>query len=448
MEKTMRKIYLIRVFFLFAIFTCLESKPVKVRRQKIKKLTLNQAVEQALKRKPTVQAFEYNVQNYKHQRKTQLSEYLPNVSLSEAFYNVRNSSNLKNAFGISASQTILDLSTISNVKLYSSYISSAKHTTESHKDLVRISTETAFLNGYLLQEKLKPINLLYQAAKENFEKAKNRFNLNLINKSDFLAEKTTYAESLSVVNLYKDEVKEGEKNLEYYIGEPIKLLPLIHEINHNEIKRKHAEHTELKWNPDVKIKLQPFSYFYKKALENRKDLKVKQDSIDSEHHTGQSHIKQYLPKVSISGTITKNVYRSGNSVLDKDVSLLISWNVFDGLSNYFNKSAADARKMKAILERNDLIVKIKREVQSAYTAAQKALYDLRAQKVSYSGSKSTFRLQKQQFKQGLISKVEFQSAEYSKEQSRFILLTRAANTVLRYSNLLYNCGYPQGQLST
>lgn len=397
---------------------------------------MKSAVKKALLTKKSVQAYNQDIQNYKRQRKGTLSGYLPSITLTEKAYN--SSYSVKSAFGITASQTVIDFSTVNNFKLFSSYVSSAQHSKELHEDVTRLSTETSFLNAYLMQQKFKLIELLYNSSKESFDKAKNQFNLNLTNKTTFLTEKTTYAESLASVNSYKEDLENAEKDLEFYIGTPIKLLKTSNKV----IKRKCNSYTKLSWNQQIKIKDKPVTYYYKKALKNRKDLKVKNDSIETEAQSSQYYTKQYLPKVSLSGSLTKYTYRTASSAWSKDIGVSLSWNVFDGLSNYFNKSAADARKLKAILEKGDLSAQIKKEVQTAYTALKKERYNLTAQEISYTQAKSSFDLQKKQYEQGLISKVDYKTAKYSLESNRFIWLSQTATTKLKYQELLYTCGYP------
>ena len=103
--NSMKKVALISMFMLHVVLTCVASKSVKISSQKIKKLTMENAVVMAMKRKPSIKAFDYDIKNFKKQRKGTLSDFIPNVSLSETFYNAKNtiddSLTRKSAFGIS-----------------------------------------------------------------------------------------------------------------------------------------------------------------------------------------------------------------------------------------------------------------------------------------------------------------------------------------------------------
>ncbi|MBU1008283.1 TolC family protein [Candidatus Dependentiae bacterium] len=395
-------------------------------------LTITKAVQDALVRKPSVHAFAYGIKSAERQRKTTLSAYLPQISLNETFYDAKNSLNIKDSFGIQARQTVINLATYDSYKASSASVSSARHQKESHKDTIRLATEAAFLNGWVLQQKIESIVLLYNSSKEQFEKAKNQHKLNLLNKNDWLKAQAAYSQNLAIIDSYRDEVAEAEQTIEYYTGNKLLIAPS---------KIKSAPLTKLDWSAQQKIAVEKLSYYYKKALEHRKEIKIKQDTIDAESHTSQFYVKQYLPTVGISACAAKNTSRTGNSSWSKSASISISWNIFDGLSNYFNKTAADARKMKAILEKNDLVAQVKLEVQSAYTALQKEISAIASQNVSFTQSDNEFTLNKQQFDAGLISGVDFQTAKSIYETARFTWLSQVALTALKKQVLLNACGY-------
>jgi len=428
----MKKILLaLLIIFIGSPLTCRKKRFYKRRKKapveivydkKFETLTIEDAVEQALKRKPSIHAYQYGVDDYRRQRKSTLSTFLPNVTLSESFYNAKQASKIRNSFSVDASQTIFNPAQNNYVKVYDAYVSSARHKKESHKDLIRLETETAFLNAWLLEQKKAFIDFFRMSTVEEFEKAKKQFLNNLLNKNDFLKAKATYEQNLATINSYQDEVNDATKTLKYYTNVP---------------------YQNLYWNPYEKFFLENINFYYQKAMKYRKDLKTKQDTIDSEKHLSKYYKSQYIPSVSLFGSASKTIYRKGAcSTFNKSAGLKISWSAFDGLSNYFNKSAADARKMKAILEKNDLRAQIKLEVQKAYSAIETELRKLEAQTYSYDQAKNEFDLKKEEFASGLISFVDFQTSKYNHENARFTWFSQAATTAVKYQNLLYSCGYP------
>lgn len=399
----------------------------------LKALSLEKSVKSALAKKPSVHAYQQNIQDAKRQRKATLSSYLPNVSLTEKIYNTKSASGVRSSFGISYSQKVIDLAQQSYFNIYTALLSLARHKKQSHEDTTRLNAETTFFDSWLLQQKLPLIMLEYKAAKANFETSKNQYKNNLLDKNDWLTARATFDSELATVNSFKDDIAEAEKKIEYYIGKEITLLP-----------GGKNDPTKLSWAPTNKMKIKPLDEYYKLGLKHRKDLKEKQDTIDSEAHKSQYYLKQYIPNVSLFGTATKYTYRNANSGgFKKDAGIQFSWSVFDGLSNYFNKSAADARKLKTIFEKSDLRKQIKLEIQTAYTTLQKETKNLEAQTTSYTQAKNEFELRKKEFYAGLISRVEFETANYTYETARHTWLTQAAATALSKQSLLFACGYPQ-----
>jgi outer membrane protein TolC len=438
----MKKIALF-VFFLFAIgfgtIFCDACCSGNVEPVVLATLSMEQAVEQAKVKKPSVHAFRYSIENYQHLRKGTLSTFLPNISLNETFYNRKNPSNLKDSFVAQASQTVLDLSKVNHYKMLDAQVSGARHQLEGHKDDVQLATETAFLSAWLLQQKVDFFVLLYEASKKIFEQKKNQYDLNLLDKNEYLKARAEHAGNLATVNTYKQDLSEAEKTLEYYIQDPISLL-----LPKSDLSQKTIFPTKLKWDPEKKAGLEPFDFYYKKAIVNRKDLKIKQDTINLKSHTSQFYAKQYLPTVSLFGAATKSTIWNGDSTFNKEAGLRISWNIFDGLSNYFNKNAARAEKLQAILEKHDLSSQIKLEVQQAYSALKKEIDSLSAEKVEFKQSTNEIILRKQQHTIKLISDVDYQSAKFSYENSKISWITRSVSAELKRRELLKNCGYPSG----
>jgi len=443
-------------------------------------LSIEKTVQEAIKKKPSIHAYHHSIKSFERKQKGTLSTFLPNITLTEKFYNTTNTSNIKSSFSIVASQTLINLAQIDYHKLYGTYVSSAKHEKESHVDTIRLATETTYLEAWLLQQKLPLTLLLYKSSSETFSKAKSEHKLSLTSKNVFLRSHATHADNLATVDSYRDDITDSEKKLKYYTGIELKLLPtaqttvsvsqegfpskdtglssgvgtlgkirirpeLVEGLprrGKNGARTPKAPLTKLTWNPNRSFTPKTLGFYYKKGLLNRKDIKIKQDAIDSQAYKSQYYAKQYVPSVSLFGSATKNTMRTGNSTSPKEVGLQISWSFFDGASNYFNKSAADAEKMKSILEKNDLTAQVKLEIQQSYSALQKEIKKLEAEDASYNQAKNEFILRRKEFEVGSISPVDFRTAEYTYEAARFAWLNQVATTALKEQTLLYTCGYP------
>lgn len=408
-----------------------------------KTLTLDQAVREALIKKPSIHAFSYNVKNYTQQKKGVIAGFFPSVSASGTFYNTNNSSSAQDAFSVQVNQTIFNLSKVSEYRVLRAQEAAAKHEKEKHMDDIRFATETAFLNSWLLQQQLKLIVLLFSSSKENFEQADHQHKLNLLDKNDFLKAKATYSSSLSTVNAYEHNLSEAEKSIEYYIQTPISLLvPKKDFLKTNGMTELTSFFpTTLEWNHSKKITVEPFDNYYQKALQNRKDLKAKDRIIESKSATKNLYLASYVPSVGISGSATKTHFRPTGSSYSKEGKISASWSF--GLPNALKYRAANADKMKSVLEKQDLEKQIKLEVQTAYSSLQKEINNLKAQTVSYQQAKNEFDLKQQENQSGLISPVAFQTAKYTYENARIAWLNQIVTTTLKERELQKVCGYPE-----
>jgi len=423
----MRKLYLLITIALLsksAHSTCITEK------EALNKLTMDQAVESALAKKKSIHAKYYNIKNYKNLRRGTLSTFIPNLSVRETAYDA--STAVSHAVEVSASQTLFNLSKVNHYKMYSTYMSAAKHDLQAHKESIRLATETAFLSAWLIQQKLCLILLQFDASKEAFEKAKNQYNLNLLNKNDWLKAKSDHAANLAIVNSYQDEIAQAESELEFYTTKEIRLLPSKDDISP----------TILSWDHKKDITIEPFDFYYKEAINNRKDLKSKQDDIDLKDNTSKYYAKQYIPSVSLIGSTSRSHYRAGGAVLSKQAGIRASWS-FDGLSSYFSAEAAKSEKLKAILEKNDLKSQIKFEIQKAHSALQKEINNITAEKAKFTQNKNEFELRRQEVDSGLISPVDFNISEFTYENARFSWFSQLAGASLRERELLFACAYPE-----
>lgn len=433
----MRKKKIFILIISVSLIQLIQSKPIEVKYQTQQTLTIEQAIQYAYKNNPSIHAYEFNIKNYEKQQKSKLSSYIPNVTLSETLYDTQTKSGIQSSAAMQASQTILNFSKMDDYKKAGKTVVSARYQKEMHKNEIRFAIESAFINGWLLQQKSNLIDKLYFSTKETFQAKKHAHELNLLNKNDWLKEAAAYSTNLATVITYQDDINKAEKELAYYTGLQNIILYKKQSTNNNPILK-------LKLKPMQNFTPHPIEKYIADAIANRNDIKIQQKEIEKEHLESSYYAKQYLPKLSVFGNVSKNTMRTGNSYYSSDAGIKVSWNVFDGLSNYFYKSAADARKTKASLNKEDVIAKVKLEIEQAYSNFRKEINSLDAQRISYYQSYNEFKLEKQRSKLGIISKVDFQTAQLSWEEAKYKWVTQVTNTMIKQKILDYTCGYPKG----
>ncbi|MBD3273073.1 hypothetical protein GF385_01855 [Candidatus Dependentiae bacterium] len=404
----------------------------KLYSQQINVLNMDKAVKIAHENRSILEALKYSTQASKYNEKVAISGYLPKLYLtSDEKFNT-GIKGPKNNTTLQASQLIYSFGGPRQLKRAAKKGTEiAKLTERNQEDIIQYEVEIAFLQTWLLQEKKAVINSLNLSSKENIKKAEHQDELKLLGKNDWLKDASTYATNMSNVYLYIDELSNAQNQLEYLLGD-------VYSINKNNSK--------LIWNFKNPIKIKSLIYYYTKALKNRKEIKLKQKEAEQYAENSKYYKKNYLPEISLTGQISRSSlissrYYYGNK--NNSVGINLSWDLFDGASNYYESQKANANKLKALKEKSSYIKQVKNEVQKAYYELLKLKKQLIAKSVELRQAKNQFDLAKLKFKIGDISKVDFDTSKYNWQNNKFDWLTVKILTTMKQRELYFACGYPK-----
>jgi outer membrane protein TolC len=384
---------------------------------------MHQAVEMAYKHRPSLKAQKFTTQATKTAERKALAEYMPQVTISESNAFSTGSKGLQHSIGVNATQLVYSFAgPLEKYKIAKKGTKVSKFSEETHKDLVRYEVEASFLQSWLLQKKNEYIQSLEKSSNRRFEKEKDKNNVDLLDKNDWLKQVATYSENLSTVYLYTDELNNAQSELEYYIGKPFK----------QDIKK-----ITLVWNSKQKITVEPLSYYIDLAMQNRKEIKQKQIEMEQQEEYRKYYKKTYLPSVSVSGNSSRTSGTASSSV-----SLNLSWNIFDGGANFQDANKANANRLRYFMEKNQYMQQAKYDVEQAYNELAQYMKQLVAKDIRLAQAKNEFELKTLQLKIGEISPTEFEEAQFSWETEKFAWLTLKVSAALKERELIYACGYP------
>ncbi|MFH1461976.1 MAG: TolC family protein [bacterium] len=407
-------------FILFLILTTI----LRINSQNIKTLNLDDAIKIAYQNRPSLKAFKFSTQANKENEKIAISGYLPQISLNSVENFSTGSKGLQNSTTINASQLIYSFSgPKQQQKIAKKGTEIAKLSERSHEDLIRYQVEAAFLQTWLLQEKNKLIKTLNVSAKENIKKSEHQDELNLLGKNDWLKSASTYANNMSNIYQYSDELYSAQNQLEYLLGDNYK---------------QNDQTPRLIWNIKQPIKVKSLMYYYNKALQNRKEIKLKQKELEQYQETQTYYKNNYLPEISLSGQAARYDQTASNNV-----GINLKWNLFDGSANYRQSQMANANKLKVMQEKETYVQKIKYEVQKAYHELIQYKKQLAAKNIEIRQAKNELDLNKLKFNIGDISSVDFEISLYNWENTKYSWLTTKINTTLKQKELFFTCGYPE-----
>lgn len=421
----MKKIYLL---FICASLHAQPNPALEVLYQKKEApLALDAAVEQALKQRPSIQALGQQVAALGYRARKQLSDYAPQLSVTAGINNAAGlgGDNTPTTFTLNGSQLIYNFaSPFDRYKFFREEEYAVAELQAALKDVVRFEVETTFLNTWLLQQKEILIHSLAKTARITFEQAKDRYKVSTTSINQFLNAETNYSRDFTSIKDYAEDVYSAYAELSYRMGTQIK--PNI----------------PLAWNPNTAIKMPQLATCIDAALSNRKELKSKVHRIKGARERYSYSLKNYLPSFSVFGNVAYQGGLEGGPSTVKTGGAQLSWNLFDGLGNYFEAQNAHANMLEEQFEQTEIKNQIRSQVTQARNNLIKAMSNLETVTVAYREARSVFVQKDQEAKLGLLAFAEFQQAALAWHQARFNWLTSRIAVEIKARELQFACGYP------
>ena len=410
----MKKFFFCIFLFLFPL-TIISKKLI---------LTMDKVVKMAYKYNPNLKAHDFAIQASKENEKVAISGYLPQINFVNQQFFKTNSKGLHSNTSLQISQLIFSFAgPLEKRKIARKETRVTKLSKEEFKDLIHHEVEISFLENWLLQQKYKLNEELNKSSKTTIEKAEHKKNVNLLDKNNWLTDEAMYAHNMANFYIYEDELNNAKNKLEYFIGKKFNI----------DLKQIYFS-----WNPPKKIILKKLDFYYKQALQNRKEIKEKQKMIERQYEYENYYKRTYLPNLTLSGNSGR-----GGGTINNSVGATLNWNFFDGAANFHELNKANANKLKILMEKEDITNKIKYEVQDAFYVLLEKLKLLSAQNVKLYQAKNEYILKKQKLQIGEISSVDFETAKYNLEVEKFIWLALKVDTIIKKHDLTYACGYPR-----
>ncbi len=405
-------------------------------------LTMDDAVEQALEHRPNLEALKFATYANKSASKAELAEYYPKIRLDSSFTQQSHQDYPANTTLLNTDQLIYSfagpLQRYKRAKLVAEQTEAER---EVQKNNVRLETEKAFLQAWLVQEQQKTIASLARSALHVFDKAKHEHQLELSDKSTWFKGVEDYGSSSSQVEQYTYNVASAYKRLEFLMGASISLL------SNGSDGAAPSPSTHLSWHPEKVTAQHPLETYYTHALRHRPERTQNEKKIAAEQQNIKIAQGLRLPTFTANAqaghvSFLGSVPLGSRSDSFHQFSVAMSWPLFDGLVNQYQEQQAYANKVKEMLNQDQTILTIKQEVQDRYFALAKALTALKAQKLQYLRTNNDFERSKQEFEIGQISAVDFDVAKTTWQQAQLDWLARNIDVALAERDLMFVCGYP------
>ncbi len=422
----------------------------------IEKTTLNmqEAVQIALQNKPDLKAYQYAIEEGRMRSKQALSGYIPTISMTGNVSQTRGQSSPTSNVDFLVQQLVINFAgPIEQYKRAKKVKEVVEYQNEIDKKNIRHEVEKAFLECWKVQQQNTVIKSFKKSTDSSYKKTEYANNLDLIDKNDWLKAIADNAQSLSMIDSYYEGVMISQKKLEFFMGQPVDLeITGVKEISSRYVNNKfHKVKLNLVWgdkNQDLSEK--PIDYYYDIAIKNRDELKRSDKTIAIAKDDVRLARGSRLPVVNVSlaggtwksfGDPTQEMVSAKTRQNYQTVSANFSWPIFDGLQSYYQESLSHATMLKEVLNKEQMVQAIKFDVERAYFAYIQSQAKFKAKNLDLTRAKNELTLKKQQYKIGIISKVELDSAQTDWDKSNFSWLDSKIDLESKKIDLLFACGY-------
>ncbi len=392
-------------------------------------LSLDQAVETALKNHPNLRAADSQVEGAQANVLKSKSGFLPKVTLSEVWSRTDNPLMVLGTKLNQASVTPADFNpTVMNdpdpMSNYNTRLSvmqpvfnggkeylgvkQAKLASEAAaQDRARARQETVFnvvkaYYGLLLAKEYDKVAIQsLETSAANVKLADARYKAGAVLQSDLLRAKVQYAEVKEMATRSGNGVKLDAANLNFAMGVPQ--------------ESEYAVEGALS-SQDMKEDL---SGMISGALALRPDL----SSLGLNRKNAEASVSQartdYVPSLNLMGQVDWNSDRpAGNDAKSWAVMAVLQWNLFDGMvtTSRVREASANAGRMRAMEEQMRSGVQL--QVRQAYYNVQASLERIAATSSSVQEAEEGFRIVQKRYEAGMTTLVDVLGAENALIRSR------------------------------
>jgi outer membrane protein TolC len=447
------------MLFLFLFFVLLLPAIVVAKNPAPTQLRMHDAVQQALKHNPNLQALRYAVQAYKSEAKSEKSGYLPTLDAASNISWSKGEKELDSDTQIIAGQLIY-----SGAGPLQKYQRAKNVTAVSELERIvqvnatRRETEKSFLRAWLVQEKEKAILALTTSAQKTFKRQEHKNKLEKLDKDEWLNDVTACATSITQLDQYGDDVRIAYRKLEFLMGESLSLLPTS-----NGAGDLTPAHTQLVWHYKKRHRLKSLETYYHDALISRPEVPQGLKKIAIEKWNIRLAQGQRLPVINFNANVgcatnpNDKTFTYIPTVGDPEIAppsqsaivpywsmgVSLNWSIFDGLVQQYRAQRAEADKIKEMLMQEQVILDIKQQVHDGYYSLVKTLKQGREEQAKYLQGSNHFKLMKQYLDLGRIAQVDFDAAYTTWQNIQLDWLSYHVRIALAKRDLMWACGYPK-----
>lgn len=370
-------------------------------------LTLNEAVDIALKNNFDIQSKNYDYIESGENVKLNNSNYLPKLDAIYGFTNT-NEANV----GFESDEAVASLKLSYNLfngfkdsasKESAIYLSeSSKYVLNATKQDIVLNTKMAYINYLDKQNALETYKSAYTLFQEQFEDSQNRYNQGLIAKNDLLQVQVNMSSA-------KQNVVKAQGDLK------VAIFQLSNILGGKNLEKENIEKLAEQNSQSL--------VYDEKLLENRSEIQALKMNLESIKELEKAAKSGYYPKVDASVSHNQYFDEVSKKIENKEenqniANITATWNLYNG---GYDSSLTTIYKTKylsskAQLEKTKLDIKLQYE--NAKSNLQVAIDNLETSKLALLQATENYSIVKNRFDEGISTNTDLTDANYLLTQAK------------------------------
>lgn len=370
-------------------------------------LTLNEAVDIALKNNFDIQSKNYDYIESGENVKLNNSNYLPKLDAIYGFTNT-NEANV----GFESDEAVASLKLSYNLfngfkdsasKESAIYLSeSSKYVLNATKQDIVLNTKMAYINYLDKQNALETYKSAYTLFQEQFEDSQNRYNQGLIAKNDLLQVQVNMSSA-------KQNVVKAQGDLK------VAIFQLSNILGGKNLEKENIEKLAEQNSQSL--------VYDEKLLENRSEIQALKMNLESIKELEKAAKSGYYPKVDASVSHNQYFDEVSKKIENKEenqniANITATWNLYNG---GYDSSLTTIYKTKylsskAQLEKTKLDIKLQYE--NAKSNLQVAIDNLETSKLALLQATENYSIVKNRFDEGISTSTDLTDANYLLTQAK------------------------------
>ena len=374
----------------------------------INAMTLNEAVDIALKNNFDIQGKKYDYIESLENVKSNKSNFMPKLDLGYSYLN-RDDANIGELEEEAGASIALSYNLFNGFKdlaltQSSNFLSeSSQYSLNAIKQDIVLNTKIAYIDFLDKKNELETYKSALKLFQEQFVDSMNRFEQGLIAKNDLLQVQVNTSSAKQNVVKAQGALKVSKYKLSNILGG----IDLTYEVIE-----------------DLDEKSLQISSFDEKLLDNRSEIQALNMNLKSIKELEKSVKSGFLPKVDAS--ISHNKYFDGLSTKSFDegeenqniAKLSASWNLYNGGYDSAQTEIYKTKYLSAISLLNKTKLDIKLQYESAKENLQVAIENLETSKLALLQAKENYSIVKNRFAEGISTSTDLTDANYLLTQAQ------------------------------